>query len=530
MGTALAGTRRLFRALAEHEGRLFAPWIAFATLFSASAVIIYPWLFPSAEERSGLALAVGGNPALGLIFGPAFDLMTDDGFNAWRSLTIGGFVAGLGAILAVTRATRGQVDSGQAELLASGVLGRSSRLVAAVGLALFGSVALGAVSGLVTVACGGGWEASLLLAATFTATGWFGAGLAAVAAQLGSDARTASSLAVGTFGGLFILRGFAYAVDAPRAAVWANPLGWMTETRPATGDHWWPLLPMVGLALVLLAAAFVLQSRRDFGLGLVAPRPGPARGSVRSTIGLAWRLNRGLLATWAVTFGLLGVVFGYFATCIHDLFAANPAIAGILAAGATSPDTLVNAFLTTLLSLVGIIAAVSGVQVIVGIRSEELDDRVEPVMATAVARPRYLFSHVAVAFAAPAFYTMLAGTIVGALASRADIGVTLGHVLLQAAATIPAVWTVVALSVAIVGARPVVVLAAWLGVFGSFILTLLGPTFKLPDWALAISPYWHIPNTGAAAPDYLGLLWISLFTLFFLAVGTAGLRRRDLAV
>ena len=72
-------------------------------------------------------------------------------------------------------------------------------------------------------------------------------------------------------------------------------------------------------------------------------------------------------------------------------------------------------------------------------------------------------------------------------------------------------------------------LAAWLGVLVSFVLTLLGPTFGLADWALGISPFWHVPNIQAAHPDLSGLLWISLFTAGFLAVGFTGFRRRDLA-
>lgn len=46
-----------------------------------------------------------------------------------------------------------------------------------------------------------------------------------------------------------------------------------------------------------------------------------------------------------------------------------------------------------------------------------------------------------------------------------------------------------AVSVAVVGARPHVRIAAWAGVVASFALTILGPTFKLWDWILAISPF-----------------------------------------
>lgn len=529
MTTALAGTEPLLRTTVKHDGRSFAPWVLIVTALSVSSVLVYPLVFPSQLERAALAAAIGANPALGLVFGPAFNISTVDGFNAWRSLALGGFLTALGAIFAVTRATRGQEDSGQAELLASGVLGRSSRLLAGVGLALIGSLLVGVVASVVTGLCGGNWGSSLLLGATFTATGWMFAAVAAVTAQIGSDVRTANSIAVGVLGTLFILRGFAYAVTAPMWTIWINPLGWMTETRPANGNHWWPLLLALAFSIILLGVAFTLQSRRDFGVGAIAPRPGPARGRDRSTWRLALRVNRGPLTTWAIAFLAVGFAFGYLATSITSILGSDSGIKQVLAAGATTSDQLVSAFLVTILSLVGIIASISGVQIMLKVRTEELEDRVEPVIATRIRRQRYYASNVILALAAPAVYVLIAGTVIATLASTADIGVNFGDAVLQAVATVPAVWTVVAVAVAVVGARPHVSLAAWLGVLLSFALTILGPTFKLWDWILAISPYWHVPNVTVSDADWWGLLWISLVTLFLCAVGFAGFRRRDLA-
>ena len=529
MSEAMVGTAPLLRASVEHDGRRFAPWVLFTTLLSVSSVLVYPWVFPTAQDRAGLAAAIGANPAVGLIFGPAFDLSTTDGFNAWRSLALGGFLAGLGVIFTVTRVTRAQEDSGQAELLASGVMGRGARLMVGVAIGLIGSVLLGAVAGLVTVACGGGWMPSLLLAATFTATGWMFTGVAAIAAQIGSDARTANAIAVGTLGALFLLRGFAYSIKAPSWMIWVNPLGWMTETRPASGDHWWPLAPALLLTIVLLVVAFGLQARRDFGVGALAPRPGPDRGTTRSSLGLALRLNRAPFITWMIAFVALGLVFGFFTRSIHDILGSNAAVQQVLAAGATTPEALVGAFVVTVLSLVGIIASVSGVQTMLRVRSEELEDRLEPVIAAGATRSRYFASNVLVAMLIPACCLLLAGTLIAALASAANIGVGFGDVLVQAVATVPAVWTVVAVSVTVVGARPHLAMAAWIGVLLSFALTLLGPTFKLWDWILAISPFWHVPNVTVAQPDWFGLLWITLVTALFVGIGFAGFRRRDLA-
>lgn len=526
----LTGTAPLLRTTVRHDGRRFAPWIAIATALSASSVIVYPLVFPTEAERLGLAAAVGSNPALGLIFGPAHDLTTVDGFNAWRSLALGGFLAALGAIFAVTQATRSQEDSGQAELLASGVLGRSSRLLTGFALAFGGSLLLGLAAGLVTVAFGGGWEPSLLLGATFTVTGWMFGSLAAVTAQIAPDARTANSMAVGALGTLFILRGFAYSIEAPEWTIWINPLGWIQETQPASANRWWPLLPVIALAAGLLVVGFALQARRDFGQGTIKLRPGPARGRDRTTWRLALRLNRGPFITWTIALSLLGVVFGYFVTSITDILGSNEGLGQALASGAVTKEEIVSAFYVTILSMVGIIACVPGVQAMVKVRTEEMADRVEPIMATAVHRPAYYASNVAAAMGASSIFILIAGTIIALLASSADIGIGLGDGLLQAAVTVPAVWTVVALSVLVIGIRPQVVVAAWAGVLISFALTLLGPSFGLDDWVLGISPYWHIPHVAAPDPDFSGLIWITVVTIIFLTIGFAGFRRRDLAV
>ena len=250
---------------------------------------------------------------------------------------------------------------------------------------------------------------------------------------------------------------------------------------------------------------------------------------MRSTWRLALRINGGPLIAWSVAFVGLGFVFGRFATSADDILAGNPAVMSILAAGATTPDELRGKLLVTILSMIGIIAAVPGVQTMLKVRAEEMDDRVEPLLATAVARRKYYGSNVVLALLESAVYLLIAGSIIAVLVSRADLGLTFGQVLEQAVATVPAVWTITAVSVAVVGARPHARLAAWIGVVAAFGLTLLGPTFGLDDWVLAISPFWHVPVTTSGSPDLSGLVWISLITAAFLAIGFAGFRRRDLA-
>ena len=97
-----------------------------------------------------------------------------------------------------------------------------------------------------------------------------------------------------------------------------------------------------------MVAAFAFQDRRNFGPGLIAPRPGPARASVAGTVlGLAFELNRGGLITRLIAFAGLGLLFGNLATSIGDIVANNPAMAQLLASGAVGSSDLAFAFLVT---------------------------------------------------------------------------------------------------------------------------------------------------------------------------------------
>ncbi|HEY3686305.1 MAG TPA: multidrug ABC transporter permease [Streptosporangiaceae bacterium] len=521
--SAVAGTRPLLRVAVRQDARNIAPWVVLITALSASSVLAYAWVFPDAASRRQLAATLGTNPALSLIFGPARDLSTADGFNAWRAGALGAFFAALMAVFIVVRNSRADEDSGQAELLASGVMGRQTRLVTAMAMAALASVALGVVSWLVTLAFGGGLADSLALSATFTASGLMFTGLAGVTAQIGADARTANTIAVAVLGIAFVIRGY---LDASRASAWTGwltPFGWLEQVKPAAGNDFRPLLPALALAAVLAVAACVLNGRRDFGMGMIAPRRGPARGGRSANAwGLALRLNRGQIISWLIAFAGLGVIFGFLAGPVSDILGKGSPLTA--AAGGADP---LFAFIVQILQIVAIIAAVFGVQIAMRVYAEETEYRVEPLLATSLSRRRYLASNAVLAFLAPALALVVAGTVLGLVAANRDNGVAAADVIAQATATIPAVWLLVALALAAVGANPQVRLIGWLGIVATFALSILGPLFRLWDWILDISPLRHVPTITATTPTWTGLIWVTVIALALTAVAFTGFRRRD---
>ena len=219
-----AGIKPLLVVSLRQDRLLIAPWIALITVLSASSILAYLWVFPDQADRMALANAMGSNPALSLVFGPAHNMLTSDGFNAWRAGQLGAFFSGLMTIFIVVRNTRAAEDSGQAELLASGSYGQgcsaSRRSVHGSNLA---SLALGVVCFVVTVLCGGGVIPTVLLSASYTASGLMFAGVAALGSQLSGDARGATSLSIATLGIIYVLRGYADTGDLGNWASWATP-------------------------------------------------------------------------------------------------------------------------------------------------------------------------------------------------------------------------------------------------------------------------------------------------------------------
>jgi ABC-2 type transport system permease protein len=525
----LTGTPPLLKVSLRQDLRNIAPWVGLISVLSASSILAYTWIFTDPAQRQALATTLGANPALSLIFGPARDLTTADGFNAWRAGMLGALFAGLMAILIVVRNSRANEDSGQAELIASGVIARQSRLAVAVLMAAIASAALGLVCFLITIACGGGITSTLILSATFTASGLMFAGVAAIAAQLGSDSRTASSIAIGTLGVLYVVRGYIDTRGGSTWATWLTPFGWLEETRPATGNNAWPLLLCVLLTMALVVGAFILQGHRDFGQGMFAQRPGPAGAGIAGNVwGLGFKLNRGSLITWLIGFAGLGLIFGNLATSIGGILAKNPAMAEILASGAAAASDLTFAFIVTILQIVAIIVAVMGVQIVLHVYSEEIEYRVEPLLAGSLRRSTYLASNTLIALLGTALALLIAGVATGLVSGAKDKTISTSDVIFQSLVTIPAVWVLVGLALAAVGAAPRLRLVAWLGIVATFGLTILGPTFKLPAWALDISPLRHVPNVTAASPDWAGLAWLIAFAALFLTIGFVGYRRRDI--
>lgn len=452
--------------------------------------------------------------------------------TAWRIGTLGAFMVGLMAVLTVIRHTRDDEESGRRELLGSTVVGRHAPIAAALVVASGAGLVIGVLIavGLIglglpladSVAYGAGWAA---VAMSFAAAG-------ALAAQLTQAGSTARGTGVGIIGFFFLVRmaGDAGVDNGVGWLSWLSPIGWFARLRPFAGERWWVLGFWVGFAVLVTAVAVAISARRDVAEGALPPRPGADRAAawLRSSAGLAWRLQRGSLLGWAVGLVVMGVVWGAAADGVTDLLDENPQLANIFEQlGGT--QTLTDTFFSAAVWIMALIAAAYSIRSVLKLRSEEDTLLSEHVLATAVPRPRYAWSHLLYGLVGPVLILTVSGVAAGLTHGMiiGDVGGQVPRVLAAAIAQLPAVWVVVGVAIALFGLIPRATSLSWVVLGTSLVLGLLGEILQFPQWSLDLSPFTHIPAVPAEDFVLTPFLMLSLIATALIAAGLTGFRRRD---
>jgi ABC-2 type transport system permease protein len=533
-GQGLTGTGVLTR-LAFRRDRIMLPaWVYLITVLVATTAYTFKKLYPTAAARAQLVVTGGGNPALRFLYG-RLNGSSIGALTAWRYGIWAAIFGALMTVFIVIRHTRGDEEAGRLELVGSAVVGRQAALTAGLLTAATANVAIAVLLSVALPASGLPVSGSLALALAIGASGLAFTGIAAVAAQLASGARGARGICFGVLGAAFLLRaiGDSAGPSGPSWLTWTSPLGWVELTRPFDGQQWWVLALPAAVLAAGVGSAYALAARRDYGAGLLPDRPGrpTASGLLRGPLGLAWRLQRGLLGGWAA-----GVV------CV---FAASGAAAkgiGSLLGGSTQlrneftrlggQAAITNAYLAALMLLAGLGAAGYATSAVLRLRTEETGGLAEPLLATAVGRIRWGLSQVAVAVFGTAVLLALAGlaTGLGYGLRTGAAGPQAARMLGAAMAQLPASLVIAGVAVALVGLLPgACVAGAWTVLGAVVVIDLFGEVLQLSHWLLDVSPFTHVPKLPGGTVSAAPLLWLCLAAITFSALGLAALRRRDIA-
>ena len=527
-GSNFSGTLGMLRLYLRRDRVTLPLWVLLLSVPLASVYVgSILKVYPSEAARAGFAASIMASPAQRALYGQVYNNSLG-AVGIWKAGMFHLLIA-VAVILTVIRHTRADEETGRTELIDSTAVGRYASLSAALMLSFGASIATGAIgaAGLLTTDIPPG--GSLAFGAALAGSGLVFTAVAAVAAQLSPSARFARGVAFAVLGAAFTLRAIGDAGDGKLS--WLSPLGWSLQVRPYAGDRWWVLLLHLATTAVLTVLAYRLLAGRDVGAGLIAERAGPgsAGAGLRSVIGLTWRLDRGALLLWTVGLCLYGVVMGSVVHGIGDELGDSTVARDIVARmGGTS--ALEQAFIAVAFTMMGMVAAAFAISLTLRLHQEEAGQRAETTLAGAVSRTRWLATHLVAALVGSAVAMLVAGVAAGLIYGIAadDIGGKLAVVVGTAAAQLPAVWLLAAVTVGFFGLAPRFTPVAWGVLVGFIALYLIGSLAGFSQWLLDLEPFAHIPRVGGGDFTAVPLLWLLAIDVTLIVLGATAFRRRDL--
>ena len=512
-GWSLAPWRALGRR-AFRDARIRT--VSFAYLFAAYAYVQpvgYRHAYSTLSSRLAFAHSFANNDALRLFYGYPFNVVTVDGYTAWR---VGGTLAIFAAIfglLGAVRALRTEEDTGRMELVLAAAVARRTAYLASLAAIAAGIVILwvGLFAGFVAGGLPAGGSAYLALATVSVAPVFVGVG--AVASQIAPTRRIALELGGAMVGLFLVLRVIADTAGGAGWLRWATPLGWAEAMRPFTGAQ--PLvlaLPVATTGLLLVAAARI-AARRDIGTGVLPARDSaaPRLRLLSSPTAQALRSERGGLIVWLTSVGAFAAIIGVIAKSISAAGISKSVAREIQKLGSGSILTptgyLAFVFIFFILAVSLFACAQIGAA-----RHEEADEQLETLLALPVSRRGWLAGRLLLATCAAAVISLTAGLLTWAGAAAAGVSISLPRMIEAGANCLP----IALLFLGIAALAYAVVPRASAGIaYGlvtvAFLWQLVGSLLGAPKWLVDLTPFEHVgfvpaqPFRPAAAAIMVGI-------------------------
>jgi len=507
--------------------------IAFAYLFAAVAYInpvAYRHTYPTLAQRLAFAHSFGANKAVVLFYGKAYDLLTIDGYTAWRSGGTLAIFAAIFGLLAAVRVWRTEEDAGRAELVFAGIVSRRAAYLSSVAAIAAQMVVLwiAALAGLMIARLPIGASAYLALAIVCVVPVF--AGVGALAGQLAPTRRVALELGGAVVAVAFVLRVVADTSRPVSWLRWVTPLGWAEELRPFTGARPLVLLAPLGLSVVLLAAAGAIARGRDVGRGVLPAHDtaAPRLGLLSSPAALALREARATLVVWLAGVGAFALIVGVISNSISSAGISKQLQRELAKLGSGSVATPLGymsfAFIFFVLAVTLFVCSQ-----IAAARGEEAGEQLETLLALPLGRRRWLAGRLALAGALAAAIALVAGLLMWAGAAFEGVRVSLARMLVAGANCLPVAVSflgIAALAYAVVPRASVGIAYGLVAV--AFLWNLFGELLGAPKWLVDATPFAHVGLIPAQPFRAVAALVMVGIGLSCAAAAIAMFERRDL--
>lgn len=522
--TGTAGQLRL--RLRLDRTQLLIWIVAVGTVFFAVSASMTS-LYPEPAQRATYAALNEASPVLKAVNGPGYALDTLGGImlNEVGAYTL--IAVALLAVVGTARASRAAEERGHTELILVGAVGTLAPLASALLIIVAASAVIGVVCALALVFLGEPNSGAWLFGLSVAAVGVLFAGLTALCAQLFPTGESTMAVAGSALGFWYVIRG---AGDLASIGILtaSSPFGWVQYAAPfAAEQRIWPVCVTIAVGAALSTLALVVRSRRDLGAAPMSRGHGPAEGgrASRGLLPATWKLAVPNMVGWATGVAFLGAVFGFAADELSTLFEASPEFALVLGTGQAE---LSDKYLLLVVQLVGLLAAAFAISAAQRQRTLERRGLIDQTLATSVSRPRWLFAAVLPGLAGAMLVLAAGGAALGAaFAAVTDDPPAFARLLVATLWQLPAVWLLASLAVALLGAFPKFFAAAWAAYAVVVVIGLLGQALQLPQPALNVSPFTHVPQLPPVSPS--AGLWIIIAAALALSVaGFLRIRVRDI--
>lgn len=505
-------------------------WLIGLTFFTLVVPAAFVGLYETQMERDAMAETMA-NPAMTAMVGPGnLDNYTVGAMTTHQMLLMTAAIVGLMSILLVTRHTRADEEDGRIELIRSLPAGRLSYLNASLLVITGTSVALALITAFGLYALGIeslSLEGSLLYGAALGGTGLVFAGVTAVFAQLSDSSRGTIGWSVAVLLVSYLFR--AITDISNEALSWLSPLGWTSKTFAYTENNWGPIFLMIGFAVLLFILANYLYAIRDLDRGFFPSKPGRREATrfLQSPMGLALRLQRTGIISWAIGLFVMGASYGSVLGDMDAFFEGNEMIEQMLQPA--EGVSLTEQFIPMLLIVMGILATIPPVMAMNKLRAEEKKGRLEHVIGRAVSRTRLMAGYLAIAVING--FLMLSLSALGLWSAGTavmDEGLDLVMIYGASLSYFPAILIMIGLAVLLIGCLPKYTSFVWLYLLYSFFVLYLGGLLQFPDWVGKLSPFGYIPQVPIEDATFMPLFLLILVGVALMIAGFIGFRKRDL--
>ncbi len=496
-------------------------------------------VFPTPESRAAVDKLIASIPAsMAGLFGNPVEVGTLPGVINWKYGPFFVLGAGLWSILALSGTLAGEARRGSLDFVAAAPFGKRR-------------VALEKLTAHLTIA---GLSMAILALAAWATAGAFGD--AALGDAIPPEAAIGFALWVGllamSFGGLaFALAPLLGRSGAAGVAGAAMVVGWVANGYAAldlvavlTPWHWtarqaaivgvydWPALAFTAVVtLGLFTVGVELFARRDLGVtaGLAAPGLPAATLGIRGPAGRAFgdQLPRAL--AWGIGLGLFGLMLASLVGSLAGEIAKQPQFMDFFRSFFPGYDvTTADGFLQFYAEFLFILVGYAGATFVARWAADETDGRLEMLLATPLARARWVVAGGVGAFGSVVAMTVLLAVGIGV--GAASSGVEAGGAMAGSAALGLYALAVVGVGVAVGGLWRTSLAAEIAAVFvtATFLVDLLAPPLELPEWfhRLALTANMGQPMVGAWEPaGIVACLAIAVGGVLF---GAWGIARRDI--